>query len=83
VGPAAALDVSSVAASEPRWLRHVELPMSCLAQWQAHGRVHPCEVVVSAAGVEVALEHPAPGPAPGQLVVLYDGDRVIGSAVAA
>jgi tRNA-specific 2-thiouridylase len=51
-----------------------------LAQLRAHGEALPC--VVEAAGdvLAVRLLAPARGVAPGQAVVLYDGDRVVGSA---
>lgn len=50
-----------------------------LAQASAHGRV--VAGVLEAGGLRLA--HPARRVAPGQLVALYDGDEVIGSATAA
>jgi tRNA-specific 2-thiouridylase len=83
VGPASALEVSQVSVSAPRWHRAVELPVRCLAQWQAHGRPQPCEVTSTGDGLELSLVEPAVRPAPGQAVVLYDEEHVIGSGTAA
>lgn len=57
--------------------------MAGLAQYRAHGAVH--EATISTLGGEllVELDEPASGVAPGQSVVVYDGDRVVGSAVIA
>jgi tRNA-specific 2-thiouridylase len=54
--------------------------VACLAQVRAHG--DPVPAVAGCVGdeVQVELREPLRGVAPGQAVVLYDGDRVIGSA---
>lgn len=49
-------------------------------QLRAHGRALPATVVLTGDGVEVRLDERERGIAPGQSVVLYDGDRVVGSA---
>ena len=81
VGPAEDLDISTVVGVRARWIGGVPaVGTRCLAQLRAHGDALPC--VVEAAGdvLAVRLDHPARGVAPGQAVVLYDGDVVLGSA---
>jgi tRNA-specific 2-thiouridylase len=50
-----------------------------LAQTSAHGRPLPCRVE----GDEVVFDEPQRRVAPGQSVVLYDGDEVAGAGIAA
>jgi tRNA-specific 2-thiouridylase len=76
VGPAEALDVGVVRGV--RWTG-AAFAGRCLAQVRAHGAAVPC-VAVAGEGVEVTFDEPVRGVAPGQAVVLYDGDRVLGSA---
>jgi tRNA-uridine 2-sulfurtransferase len=52
----------------------------CGAQFRAHGAAVPARAEVDTDTVTVRFDHPQEGVAPGQAVVLYDGDRVIGSA---
>ena len=80
VGPAAALDVSTVLTAVPVWSSPRPLPLSCSVQLRAHGMVHDCTVVPDADGWAVQLTTPARGVAAGQTAVLYDGDTVLGSA---
>ena len=92
VGTAEDLDVVGLTASRPRWSGpRPEGPVECLAQVRAHGEPVPavaqCVPSMSAPGadgpeddVRVELRCPVRGVAPGQAVVLYDGDAVIGSA---
>ena len=81
VGPGEALEVTYVSGVRARWAGPV-VPVGtrCLAQLRAHGDALPC--VVEAAGdvLAVRLDAPARGVAPGQALVLYEGDRVAGSA---
>jgi tRNA-uridine 2-sulfurtransferase len=49
-----------------------------LAQWRAHGDAVPARLV----GDEVRFTTPQPRVAPGQMVVLYDGDVVLGGGIA-
>ncbi|PWJ56313.1 tRNA (5-methylaminomethyl-2-thiouridylate)-methyltransferase [Quadrisphaera granulorum] len=55
------------------------------AQVRAHGAELPCTVedLDDDGGVRVRLDEPARGVAPGQLLALYDGTRVVGSATLA
>jgi tRNA-specific 2-thiouridylase len=80
VGPAAALDVSTVATGVPVWSSPRPLPLACSVQLRAHGMVHDCTVTASGDGWSLALTTPARGVAAGQTAVLYDGDTVLGSA---
>ena len=80
VGPGEALDVAQVRCTSPRWLDPRPLPLTCEVQLRAHGAVHACEVTPDGDGWRLALATPARGVAPGQAAVLYDDDRVVGSA---
>jgi tRNA-specific 2-thiouridylase len=82
VGPAEALDVDSVDGDAARWCGPAPLGvLTCRAQVRAHGEAVPATAYVDASGtVTVRLEQPLRGVAPGQAVVLYDGDVVVGSA---
>jgi tRNA-specific 2-thiouridylase len=83
VGTADELDVVGLTANRPRWSGPPpQGAVECLAQLRAHGEAVPA---VARRGpddgqVDVELRRPARGIAPGQAVVLYDGDAVIGSA---
>ncbi|MDG4823438.1 tRNA 2-thiouridine(34) synthase MnmA [Asanoa sp. WMMD1127] len=86
VGPAEALDVSTVAGERPVWTGGAvpDGPVECEVQLRAHGA--PVPAVVSVAGGELVAElrTPVRGVAPGQAVVAYRpdpaGDIVLGSA---
>ena len=81
VGTAEELDVGVLVAQAPRWCGPVPVAaIACSAQVRAHGRAVPAIADVKGAEVHVELNEPVRGVAPGQAVVLYDGDRVIGSA---
>jgi tRNA-specific 2-thiouridylase len=81
VGPAEALDVREVIGSAARWARGpAATAFHCLAQLRAHGAPVPATAEATGNGVRVHLHEPVRGVARGQAVVLYDGDRVIGSA---
>ncbi|HEU0133142.1 MAG TPA: tRNA 2-thiouridine(34) synthase MnmA [Mycobacteriales bacterium] len=84
VGPAEALDVDVVRGVRARWAGPPPADGErLLAQVRAHGDAAPCVVSVGGDEVTVTLDAPARGVAPGQAVVLYDGDRVVGSATIA
>jgi tRNA-specific 2-thiouridylase len=80
VGPAAALDVSTVVTGAPVWSSPRPLPLACSVQLRAHGMVHNCTVSDAGSGWDVRLATPARGVAAGQTAVLYDGETVLGSA---
>jgi tRNA-uridine 2-sulfurtransferase len=88
VGPAEDLDVTGLNASDPVWLVDPPAgPLACAVQVRAHGGLVPATVRVGDDGVDVALEEPLRGVAPGQAAVFYrpeaDGDVVLGSATIA
>jgi tRNA-specific 2-thiouridylase len=82
VGPAERLAVARIVCGAPTWCGvPPELPLAAaLAQVRAHGDPVECRVTL----VEGALvAHVGPGirgVAPGQTLVVYDGDEVLGSA---
>ncbi len=80
VGPAAALEVSTVLTGPPVWSTRRALPLTCEVQLRAHGMVHRCTVTEAGDGWSLDLATPARGLATGQAAVLYDGDTVLGSA---
>lgn len=85
VGPAGALDVREITAVRPVWTgcEPPATPVECTVQLRAHGEVHDCAAQVSGDELHVRLAGLARGVAAGQAAVLYDGDRVLGSATIA
>ncbi len=83
VGPRDALAVRTIRAIRPTWTQESTDGRWCGAvQLRAHGSALPATVHVDE-HLEVRLDSPAGGVAPGQAVVLYDGTRVVGSATIA
>ena len=81
VGTAEALEVTYVAGVRARWAGPVPpVGTAGLAQIRAHGEPLPCVVATAGDELAVRLDAPTRGVAPGQALVLYDGDRVVGSA---
>jgi tRNA-specific 2-thiouridylase len=80
VGPAEELDVRALSASAPVWHGEPGVTDDVVVQVRAHGGLAPARVTVSATGLEAELAEPLRGVAPGQAVVVYDDDRVLGSA---
>ena len=81
VGAAEQLAVTGLTAGRPVWTGEPRLlPLACEVQLRAHGAVHPAVVRAADGGWALRLGAPARGVAPGQAAVLYDGDRVLGSA---
>jgi tRNA-specific 2-thiouridylase len=84
VGPREALDVRALRAERPVWtVEALPLPLRCRVQLRAHGEVHDALVTDDPGGWRLELDTPAQGVAPGQAAVLYDDDRVLGSATLA
>jgi tRNA-specific 2-thiouridylase len=76
VGGAADLLVDRVPLTGLTWVEGPERgPL--VAQTSAHGSPRPCRAV----GTEVVFDAPARRVAPGQSVVLYDGDEVVGGGL--
>ena len=82
VGPADALAVREITAIRPVWTGSEPplTPIGCSVQLRAHGEVHPCTAQLSGEELHVFLTDQARGVAAGQAAVLYDGDKVLGSA---
>ena len=81
VGPRDALTVKIISAIRPTWTAApLDREWSGQVQVRAHGHPMPADVTVHDHGLEVILEAPMTGVAPGQAVVLYSGSRVVGSA---
>jgi tRNA-specific 2-thiouridylase len=81
VGRADELDVSRVVGTRAVWQGGVpDVPVTCLAQVRAHGDPVPARAHVDGDRLVVELVEPLRGVALGQVVVLYDGDTVMGSA---
>ncbi|MDR1833237.1 MAG: tRNA 2-thiouridine(34) synthase MnmA, partial [Propionibacteriaceae bacterium] len=82
VGPRASLAVAAMRGIKLTWTEaQVTAPWRGLAQWRAHSTPAPAEFSYPDGGLRVELDEPACGLAPGQQVVCYDGERVVGSAV--
>jgi len=81
VGSAEALEVDELVGDRPRWCGPApDGPLDCLAQYRAHGEAVPARATLEGARLSVRFATPQRGVAPGQGVVLYVGDRVVGSA---
>jgi tRNA-specific 2-thiouridylase len=86
VGPASALDVSTVEGIRPVWTagQAPTAPMECEVQLRAHGEPVPAVVAMADGRITASLRRPVRGVAAGQAVVAYrpdlDGDVVLGSA---
>jgi tRNA-specific 2-thiouridylase len=87
VGPAADLEVSSVAGERPVWTGGPvpDGPVECEVQLRAHGSVVPAVVTLAGGELRAELREPVRGVAAGQAVVAYrpdpvGGDVVLGSA---
>ena len=86
VGPAAALEVSTLTGDRPVWTAGPPPhgPVECEVQLRAHGDPVPAVVSLVDGSLVAELRRPARGVAAGQAVVAYrpdpDGDVVLGSA---
>ena len=84
VGPRARLERRSITAADCRWTSG-EPPRpgdACLVQLRAHGAAHPATVISAGPGAtQVICDPPVLQVAPGQSLVLYDGDAVLGGGV--
>ncbi|MEO6703893.1 MAG: tRNA 2-thiouridine(34) synthase MnmA [Jatrophihabitantaceae bacterium] len=83
VGAADELEVDLVHCARPVWLAEQPVePFECVVQLRAHGMVSTATVTPSVDGslLQASLVQPQRGVAAGQALVMYDGDRVLGSA---
>jgi tRNA-uridine 2-sulfurtransferase len=77
VGPEADLLVTAITVDDLRWVGD-PIVGDLVAQVSAHGTVRPCRVE----GAQVRFLEPGRRVAPGQSVVLYDGDCVVAGGTA-
>ena len=83
VGDHSALSVSSIVGEKPVWCGPVPVANTDhrgFAQVRAHGSPLACTYSHNGLEISVALDEPLFGLATGQGLVIYDGDRVVGSA---
>ena len=82
VGPPEMLDVHVIKANRATWTGTPlgAQPRDVIAQMRAHGEPIAAQASFDGVTVAVHLCSPIRGLAAGQQVVLYDGDRVVGSA---
>ncbi|MGI9198834.1 MAG: tRNA 2-thiouridine(34) synthase MnmA [Candidatus Nanopelagicaceae bacterium] len=82
VGAKEDLAVTKIVGEKPVWCgsNPGEDWIEGLVQVRAHGQALECSYRQSANGVEIELKAPLLGLATGQAAVIYDGDRVVGSA---
>jgi tRNA (5-methylaminomethyl-2-thiouridylate)-methyltransferase len=86
VGPASALEVTTVTGDRPVWTGGPvpDGPVECEVQLRAHGDPVPAVVSLVDGRLVAQLRHPVRGVAPGQAIVAYRpdpaGDIVLGSA---
>jgi tRNA-specific 2-thiouridylase len=84
VGPREALRRATVEASAFRWIggSAPSVGTECEAQLRAHGEPHPARVDASDGDVvRIRFDSPVDQAAPGQSVVLYRGDEVLGGGL--
>lgn len=84
VGPRDALRRATVEVSSFRWISGSAAAMGaeCEAQLRAHGEPHPARVDASDGDtVRIRFDNPVDQAAPGQSVVLYRGDEVLGGGL--
>jgi tRNA-uridine 2-sulfurtransferase len=84
VGPKPALIVREIVGIRPTWTEEARTgSWRGLVQVRAHGEAMPATVRAADGRIEIELDTPAFGIAPGQAAVHYEGDRVVGSATIA
>jgi tRNA-uridine 2-sulfurtransferase len=78
------LEVDEITADRAVWtagtLDTPHTPFDCDVQLRAHGMVGPARIDSDGTVVHARLSRPQRGVAAGQALVMYDGDRVVGSA---
>jgi len=84
VGSRESLAITHIYGLDPRYPS--SMPVGAqrgFAQVRAHGAALPCSYLATADGIDVVLDQPLLGLAAGQAVVVYEDDRVVGSATIA
>ena len=80
VGPQDQLGVTGISGEPVNWCSAAPGgPFSCSVQVRAHGEAVSATAFVVGNVVDLLLESPQRGVAPGQAAVMYDGERVVGS----
>jgi tRNA-specific 2-thiouridylase len=83
VGTKDALAISTIIGESPIWCGVPpieETQHRGFAQIRAHGAALPCTYLTTPTSITAVLDEPLFGLATGQGLVIYDGDRVVGSA---
>ena len=82
VGSRDRLDADVITTGPPVWTsgRNPGPTVECAVQLRAHGMTGRASVAVDDDGLTARLHEPQQGVAPGQALVMYDGDLVLGSA---
>ena len=81
VGAREELAVETITGIVPTWTqRPVSGPWQGQVQYRAHGTPMPAVIELEGDRVTTRLETPASGVSPGQSIVFFDNDRVVGSA---
>ena len=87
VGERDSLAIKKITGERAIWCGPVAIPEKTrgFVQVRAHGEAHPCSYWSenSGSGLVAELDEPIFGLATGQAMVIYDGDRVVGSATIA
>lgn len=84
VGPPRLLEVRELGCTHVRWCGYAPAgEFAAAVQVRAHGEPYPARVTRTLTGMQIALDAPIRGVAPGQSAVLYEGARVIGSGTIA
>jgi Predicted tRNA(5-methylaminomethyl-2-thiouridylate) methyltransferase, contains the PP-loop ATPase domain len=83
VGDAREVEVDSLIAEQVNWIsiENLDGPLDVLAQIRHRHRPARATITPQGRGVEVRFEAPQWAPAPGQSVVFYQGDMVVGGGV--
>jgi tRNA-uridine 2-sulfurtransferase len=82
VGSREELAITKMFGEKPVWCGPavIDKPTQGFVQIRAHGQALPCEYFYDGNQLVATLEKPLLGLATGQAMVIYDGDRVVGSA---
>lgn len=85
VGEAREVEVDTLVAEQVNWIAidGLEGPLEVTAQIRHRHKPAPATIRPCGQGVEVRFEAPQWAPAPGQSVVFYQGDLVVGGGVIA
>ena len=86
MGSHEALAVSKIVGDRPIWCGPepvINTEFRGFAQVRAHGSPLACTYTQTGTKIKVVLDEPLFGLAAGQGLVIYDGDRVVGSATVA